>query len=271
MYIGDYWHELWNTESKGWQNAQRIGAIAIFIAFVFIAIKYGAGSTEMNVATVLVPLIVVGVVAVSFFLVFIPYRLWRSVRHELSEAKRHAVEFYTSRSEFDRARGTLLEVIAPCREIWLAMWTGSKTWQDEVFKEKSVKRLLIQHPGYCLVETFAKTERGDLGTYRRNIVSTTSSALDNSVPVVWANEAIIGLIVANPREVDHTGWVRAEYFIPHSPTPVPYPSVIVYEANKAEEALYRRLVKSYEDMFSSELNVQVTRDMLQEWKTTLGM
>lgn len=178
-------------------------------------------------------------------------------------------EFYPSRREFNKSRGDLLAVIAPCREVWLAWWTGSKNWQDEVFEEPNVKKLIIQHPGYGLVETFAKAEEGDIEVYKRNIVATTSRAFDNNVPVVWVQEAIIGLIIA--KEKDGKGWARAEYFIPHSVTPNAYPSFIVYENNENEKDLYKRLCKSYEAMFDSEMNVKVTKELLREWKNNLNI
>lgn len=210
-------------------------------------------------------------VIVILFIVFsyLAYRKTALERDKYKLQQLHSIEFYTSRSEYAKAWGGLLEVIAPCREVWLAWWTGSKMWQSEVFRQPNVKRLIIQHPDYELVKTFAEAEKGDLEVYRRNIIASTSNALDNNIPVVWVKEAIIGLIIA--KDKDSKGWARVEYFIPHSSTPDAYPSFVVYENHKNETELYNRLCKSYEDMFSSEINVKVTKELLQEWKAKLGM
>ena len=189
-------------------------------------------------------------------------------RDELKQGT-SAVEFYTSRSGYAKSRGGLTEAIASCREVWLTMWTGSKTWQSEVFKQPNVKRLIIQHPEYEFVKTFAKAEKGDLEVYRRTIIATTGNALDNNVRVVWAQEAIIGMVIA--REKDGNGWARVECFLPHSETPDAYPSFVVYENNKNETDMYQRFCKSYEDMFGSDINVCVTKEILRELKEKLGI
>ncbi len=208
-------------------------------------------------------------VVVILFIVF-SYVAFRKVaidRDKYSSRQQRHIEFYKSRSELNKALGSPIEMIENCREVWLAWWTGSKVWQSEILKQPNIKRLIIQHPDYDLVRTFARAEKGDLEVYKRSIVGTTMIAMENNIPVVWVKEAIIGLTITKDKE--GKGWARAEYFIPHSFTPDAYPSFVVYENKKDERDLYERLCKCYEDMFSSEINTKVTNEILQEWKERL--
>lgn len=259
--IGEHFQEWATTLSKVWKMlvvlAMLIGAIVPYIIGL-------ANSGMAWYWIILLPLAILLLVCFSFW----QFHKIASERDGLRDKVQNSIEFYPNRSTFTKSRGGLLELIEPYREIWMAWWTGSKTWQSEVFTQPNIKKLIIQPPGYDLVETFSKAEKGDIEVYRRNIIATTSNALDNNVSVVWAREAIIGMIIALEKD---KGWARVEYFIPHSVTPDAYPSFVVYENNKNETELYERLRTSYTDMFDSEINVEVTKGMVTEWKRKLGM
>ena len=205
--------------------------------------------------------IVVFVLAIAILIIVFYYNYYKALKDK--------VEFHLNRGSFIKKYGTLIDYIEPGKEIWIAMWTSSKNWQSEVFEQPQLRKMIIQHPDSYLVKTFAKTENGDLVTYQKNIVIATSNAIKKSVEVVWANEAIIGLIINV--EKSNKGWVRTEYFIPHSISPEPYPSFIVYENNKNENDLYTRLKQSFLDMFGSKINTTVTKEMVTEWKQKLGI